>query len=138
MWCTTQESSLLTLIGHIFYRMPGLASFEDRHMGQKSQWSDACFASRRWRVRSPCGPLDCIRYFWWCGSLRYDQNAADVQRDSTCQVQVRWTHQGGGAVGHCYRNRPYRHSIVWLQYWGHSSVGRAPALQAGGHEFESH
>ena len=23
-------------------------------------------------------------------------------------------------------------------YWGCSSVGRAPALQAGGHEFESH
>ena len=22
--------------------------------------------------------------------------------------------------------------------WGYSSVGRAPALQAGGHEFESH
>ena len=27
---------------------------------------------------------------------------------------------------------------VVLQIWGCSSVGRAPALQAGGREFESH
>ena len=26
----------------------------------------------------------------------------------------------------------------WMSAWGYSSVGRAPALQAGGHEFESH
>ena len=23
-----------------------------------------------------------------------------------------------------------------MEYWGHSSVGRAPALQAGGHRFD--
>jgi hypothetical protein len=31
-------------------------------------------------------------------------------------------------------NCDFGHSFVW----GYSSVGRAPALQAGGHEFESH
>jgi hypothetical protein len=29
-------------------------------------------------------------------------------------------------------------SIKTKEMWGYSSVGRAPALQAGGHEFESH
>ena len=28
--------------------------------------------------------------------------------------------------------------IIVYQLWGYSSAGRAPALQAGGHEFESH
>ena len=28
--------------------------------------------------------------------------------------------------------------VVHPRSWGYSSVGRAPALQAGGHEFESH
>ena len=26
------------------------------NMGYKSQWGDACFASRRWRVQSPYAP----------------------------------------------------------------------------------
>ncbi len=26
---------------------------------------------------------------------------------------------------------------VWSYYWGYSSVGRAPALQVGGQEFDS-
>ena len=29
-------------------------------------------------------------------------------------------------------------SQLSIKIWGYSSVGRAPALQAGGHEFESH
>ncbi len=32
----------------------------ENETGQRSQWGDACFASRRWRVRSPCGPLEAV------------------------------------------------------------------------------
>jgi hypothetical protein len=34
----------------------------------------------------------------------------------------------------------YCYALSWrlVFRWGYSSVGRAPALQAGGHEFESH
>ena len=31
----------------------------------------------------------------------------------------------------------YRKEIFCKNFWGISSVGRAPALQAGGHEFDS-
>ena len=31
----------------------------------------------------------------------------------------------------------YIYLVVFEQLWGYSSVGRAPALQAGGQEFES-
>ena len=35
---------------------------------------------------------------------------------------------------HCLASRAY---WIWGMSWGYSSVGRAPALQAGGQEFES-
>ena len=30
------------------------------------------------------------------------------------------------------------YAVLFILSWGYSSVGRAPALQAGGHEFDSH